>query len=54
MAEGVPFDTMILVERNAPDFSMLPQYTPKQTAMQGATAGIGRTTQLRRLAPPWR
>jgi len=51
---AVPFDTMWLNQRNAPKYNLLPQYTPKQTAMQGATSGIGRTTQLRRLAPPWR
>ena len=54
MAAGIPFDTEVLVERNAPMFFMLPQYTPKESAMQGATGGVGRTTQLRRLAPPWR
>jgi hypothetical protein len=54
LAQGIPFDTQILVERNAPNFALLPQYTPKQQSMQGATGGVGRTTQLRRLAPPWR
>jgi hypothetical protein len=54
MAEGVPFDTEVLVQRNAPKLSMLPNYSPAEQSMQGATGGFGRTTQLRKLAPPWR
>jgi len=54
MAQGVPFDTEVLVERNAPKLSLLPNYSPAQQSMQGATGGVGRTTQLRKLAPPWR
>jgi hypothetical protein len=54
MAEGIPFDTQVLVERNAPKLSLLPQYSTREQSMQGATSGVGRTTQLRKLAPPWR
>jgi len=32
----------------------LPQWSPRQQSMMGAEPGIGRTTQLRKLAPPWR
>lgn len=54
MAEAVPDDTMVLVERAAPKLSLMPMYSPAQDSMQGATSGVGRTTQLRRMAPPWR
>jgi hypothetical protein len=58
MAAGTPFDTEVLVQRNAPKLNLLPQYDlaqdMKRQSMWGATSGIGRTTQLRRLAPPWR
>jgi hypothetical protein len=53
-AQGVPVDTMVLNERAAPKLSLIPQYSPRQQSMQGADPGVGRTTQLRRLAPPWR
>jgi hypothetical protein len=52
--DAVPFDTMWLSERNAPKLSLLPNYSPREESMQGATSGVGRTTQLRKLAPPWR
>lgn len=51
---GVPFDTMMLSKRAAPKLSLLPNYSPRQESMQGATSGVGRTTQLRKLAPLWR
>jgi hypothetical protein len=54
MAAGVPDDTTVLVQRAAPKLSLMPMYSPAQESMQGATSGVGRTTQLRRLAPPWR
>lgn len=52
--EAVPVDTLWLSQRNAPKLNLLPQYSPKEAQMQGATSGVGRTTQLRKLAPPWR
>jgi hypothetical protein len=56
--EAMPFDTMMLSPRYAPKVEMLPSYDPayevKQQVMWGADPGIGRTTQLKKLAPPWR
>lgn len=52
--EAVPFDTMVLSPRHAPRLDLVPQYSPRQEAMMGADAGIGRSNQLRKLAPPWR
>lgn len=52
--EGVPFDTMVLSARAAPKSQLVPLYSPRQQSMMGADPGIGRTTQLRKLAPPWR
>lgn len=49
-----PFDTMWLNQRNAPRLDLVPQLTLKEEVMMGAEPGIGRTTQLRKLAPPWR
>ena len=54
MAESVPFDTFFLTERNVPELSLLPEWSPGEESMWGATSGIGRTTQLRRLMPAWR
>ena len=53
-AAAVPFDTMWLNQRNAPRLDLVPQLTLKEQTMMGAEPGIGRTTQLRKLAPPWR
>ena len=52
--EAMPVDTMWLSERNAPELDLVPQWSPRQQSMMGAEPGIGRTTQLRKLAPPWR
>ena len=52
--EGVLVDTMVLSERNAPRQDLVPQWSPRQQSLMGADPGIGRTTQLRKLAPPWR
>jgi hypothetical protein len=52
--EAVPFDTMVLSPRYAPKSELMPMYSPRQEAMMDADPGIGRTTQLRKLAPPWR
>jgi len=54
MMTAVPFDTMVLNDRGAPQLELVPQYSPREQAMMGAEPGIGRTTQLRKLAPPWR
>jgi hypothetical protein len=54
LAQGMPFDTEVLVERFAPLGADLPMYSPRQQSLWGADPGIGRTTQLRKLAPPWR
>jgi hypothetical protein len=51
---GVAVDTMVLSQRNAPRLDLVPQLTMKEQTMMGAEPGIGRTTQLRKLAPPWR
>jgi hypothetical protein len=51
---GEPVDTMVLNQRNAPRLDLVPQLTLKEQTMWGADPGIGRTTQLRKLAPPWR
>jgi hypothetical protein len=51
---GMPFDTMVLSQRNAPRLDLVPQLSMKEQTMMGAEPGIGRTTQLRKLAPPWR
>lgn len=52
--EAMPDDTMWLSERAAPRMDLVPMYSPRQQSMMGAGPGIGRTTQLRKLAPPWR
>ena len=56
--QAMPFDTMWLSPRAAPALQLLPMYDTaqdmKRQVMQGADPGIGRTTQLRKLAPPWR
>lgn len=56
--QAVPFDTMWLSPRYAPQLQLLPMYDiaqdPRRQAMMNADPGIGRTTQLRKLAPPWR
>lgn len=52
--QAVPFDTMWLSQRAAPKLELVPMYSPAQESMMGADPGIGRTTQLRKLAPPWR
>jgi hypothetical protein len=54
MSTAVPFDTMVLNQRNAPRIDLVPQLTLKEQTMMGAEPGIGRTTQLKKLAPPWR
>ena len=53
-SKAIPFDTMMLSPRYAPHQELVPMYSPRQQAMWGADPGIGRTTQLRKLAPPWR
>jgi hypothetical protein len=53
-SRGVPVDTMVLSERYVPDFDKVPMFSPRQQSLWGADPGIGRTTQLRKLAPPWR
>jgi hypothetical protein len=53
-SQGIPWDTMVLNQRAAPRLDLVPQWSPRQQAMMGADPGIGRTTQLRKLAPPWR
>lgn len=53
-AQGVPFDTVVLSARNAPQLQYVPVYNPKEQAVANTDPGIGRTTQLRKLAPPWR
>jgi hypothetical protein len=52
--EAMPFDTMVLSPRYAPQQQLVPMYSPRQQSMWGADPGIGRTTQLKKLAPPWR
>jgi len=52
--EAMPFDTQVLNPRYAPHQELVPQYSPRQESMMGADPGIGRTTQLKKLAPPWR
>jgi len=52
--QAVPVDTMFLNERYAPKQELVPQFSPRQQSMWGADPGIGRTTQLKKLAPPWR
>jgi len=52
--EAMPVDTLVLNPRYAPKFDLLPMYSPAQEAMMDADPGIGRTTQLKKLAPPWR
>jgi hypothetical protein len=55
MAQGIPDDTWVLVEREAPKGQYIPQWGPKDIAMAGAVSGVGgRTANLRRLAPSWR
>jgi hypothetical protein len=51
---AVPFDTMMLSERAAPKPQLVPMYSPAQQSVRDTDPGIGRTTQLRKLAPPWR
>jgi hypothetical protein len=53
-AKAVPVDTMVLSPRYAPRSDLVPMYSPRQQSLWGADPGIGRTTQLRKLAPPWR
>jgi hypothetical protein len=68
-AMGVQVDTLVLSPRNAPQIQYLPMYRQaedaspayqadrgdrRRQALWGAEPGIGRTTQLRKLAPPWR
>jgi hypothetical protein len=52
-AEPIDFGTQWLVERYAPRLDLVPSLTLKQQTLWGADPGIGRTTQLRKLAPPW-
>jgi hypothetical protein len=52
--EAMPFDTMVLTPRYAPHQELVPQWSPREQSMMGADPGIGRTTQLKKLAPPWR
>lgn len=52
--QAMPVDTMWLNERHAPRQELVPQWSPRQQSMMGAEPGIGRTTQLKKLAPPWR
>jgi hypothetical protein len=52
--QAVEYDTVMLSARNAPRYELLPQYSIKEETMMEAGPGIGRTTQLRKLAPPWR
>ena len=52
--EAMPVDTMVLNPRYAPKQELVPQWSPRQQSLWGADPGIGRTTQLRKLAPPWR
>jgi hypothetical protein len=52
--QAMPMDTVWMSERAAPELELVPQYSPREQSMMGAEPGIGRTTQLRKLAPPWR
>jgi hypothetical protein len=52
--QAVPVDTQWLSPRSAPQIDLLPNWSLKEQTMMGAEPGIGRTTQLRKLAPPWR
>lgn len=53
-SKAIPVDTMMLSPRNKPRLDLMPMYSPRQQSLWGADPGIGRTTQLRKLAPPWR
>ena len=53
-SQGVLVDTVVLSPRAAPKGADLPMFSPRQQSMWGADPGIGRTTQLKKLAPPWR
>jgi len=53
-AVPIDFGSQWLVERHAPKLDLVPSLTTKQQVMWGADPGIGRTTQLKKLAPPWK
>jgi hypothetical protein len=57
-AQGIPYDTSILVQRDAPQGQYLPTYSPRQQVMRDTNPGVGtrssRSDAFKRLGPTWR